>query len=212
MLDDCSRFSLAVLACADERASTVRAGLEKAFRRYGLPWAILCDNGPPWGGQGLTGTEVWLMRCGVETWHGRPYHPQTQGKLERFHRTLKAEALQGRSFKSMAECQTELDKFRDCYNVDRPHEALGMDRPVQRYRPSEREFGAKLALPEYPSEQAVRKVRQGGALYYKGFVLRAPKSLAGLNVGILPVAEHFVEVRFFAKVLDTIDLRDHHKV
>lgn len=211
VLDDCSRFALLVRACPDERAPTVRAGLEAAFRRYGLPWAVLCDNGPPWGGA-LTGTEVWLVRCGVETWHGRPYHPQTQGKLERFHRTLKAEALQGRTFDGLQECQDGLDRFRDCYNMERPHEALAMDRPVQRYRPSQREFDGRLLLPEYPGEYDVRKVQQGGGLYYRGRLLSVPKSLAGLHVGVRRVDEHVVEVRFFAKVLDTFDLRDYPKV
>lgn len=81
VLDDRSRFSLGIAACGDESAATVRARLTDIFRRYGLPQAMLTDNGSPWGGHGLgnyTAFEVWLMRIGVRLIHGRPYHPQTQ--------------------------------------------------------------------------------------------------------------------------------------
>jgi transposase InsO family protein len=73
----------------------------------GLPDAMVMDNGPPWGDAGgpYTAFAVWLMRLGVRVAHGRPYHPQTQGKDERFHRTLKAEMLAGRHFANLAECQ-----------------------------------------------------------------------------------------------------------
>jgi transposase InsO family protein len=74
-------------ACGDERGETVRRHLEQAFRRYGLPLAMLMDGGPPWGdpgGEFLTAFSAWLMRLGVKVLHGRPRHPQTQGKEERF--------------------------------------------------------------------------------------------------------------------------------
>ena len=83
------------------KTTTVRAQLTSVFRRYGLPFAMLMDNGAPWGEAGNqphTVFTVWLMRLGVRVTHGRPFHPQTQGKDERFHRTLKAEVLSGKSF------------------------------------------------------------------------------------------------------------------
>ena len=92
VLDDHSRYSLALEACANEQDQTVRARLIAAFRRYGLPDQMLMDNGPPWGdtgGEPFTIFSVWLLRLGVAVSHGRPRHPQTQGKDERFHRTLK---------------------------------------------------------------------------------------------------------------------------
>ena len=91
VLDDHSRYALGLEACAGETLATVREQVTRLFRRYGLPKAILTDNGSPWGtcgGTGPSGFEVWLMRLGVRLLHGRPYHPQTQGKDERFHRTL----------------------------------------------------------------------------------------------------------------------------
>ena len=100
VLDDHSRFNVLLRACADERLATVRDALADAMRRYGVPGAILSDNGPPWGSRGRDGNwtrlGAWLVRRGVRVLHGRPGHPQTQGKEERFHRTFKAEAIGAR--------------------------------------------------------------------------------------------------------------------
>ena len=93
----------------------MRRHLEEAFRRYGLPLAVLMDNGPPWGdpgGEPLTRFSVWLMRLGVRVLHGRPHHPQTQGKEERFHRTFKAEVVSGRGFRDLPDCQRAFDDWR----------------------------------------------------------------------------------------------------
>ena len=110
-----------------------RAAIKNAFRRYGLPLAMLMDNGPPWGDPGgdpLTPFSVWLMRLGVRVLHGRPRHPQTQGKEERFHRTFKAEVVGGFGFRDLPECQRAFDDWRPRYNHERPHEALDMATPA----------------------------------------------------------------------------------
>ena len=94
VLDDHSRYLIGLSACANETRETVQARLIDLFRRHGLPERLLCDNGSPWGASGadsFTELEVWLLRCGVRMRHGRPYHSQTQGKDERFHRTLDVE-------------------------------------------------------------------------------------------------------------------------
>src|SRR5688572_30609433 len=102
VLDDHSRYALTLWACGNEQAGTVQEQLTHTFRTYGLPWRMLMDNGPPWGnpqgsghprGSPWTGLTVWLLRLGVHVTHGRPFHPQTQGKDERFHRTLVQEVL-----------------------------------------------------------------------------------------------------------------------
>ncbi|NIR98045.1 MAG: transposase family protein, partial [Gammaproteobacteria bacterium] len=96
VLDDHSRYAVGLYACGDERTGTVQGRLSEVFRRYGLPERMLMDNGSPWGDDGThpyTPLTVWLLRLGVGVSHGRPYHPQTQGKDERFHRTLGAEVL-----------------------------------------------------------------------------------------------------------------------
>jgi transposase InsO family protein len=123
VLDDHSRFSLTLLACENEQTATVQNGLTATFRRYGLPRRMLADNGSPWGCGGVhsyTPLAVWLIRLGVRVMHGRPYHPQTQGKEERFHRTLQAEVLQGAQFDDLRDCQQKFDRWRDVYNLERP--------------------------------------------------------------------------------------------
>ena len=132
VLDDHSRYALGLKACCDEQDKTVRERLIAVFRCYGLPFAMLMDNGSPWGDSGAqphTIFTVWLMRLDIRVSHGRPYHPQTQGKDERFHRSLKAEVLKGRSFGDITECQMAFDTWRNIYNHERPHDALGLDTP-----------------------------------------------------------------------------------
>ena len=128
VLDDHSRYNIALVACADQKTETVREALIAMFRRYGQPRRILCDNGAPWGscssGERYTQLSVWLMLHGIGVSHGRVHHPQTQGKDERFHRTLSDELL-GREFlRDLAHCQQRFDTFKSMYNYLRPHEAL----------------------------------------------------------------------------------------
>ena len=147
VLDDHSRYSVGLEACGNEQDATVRARLATLFRRYGLPFAMLMDNGSPWGDAGaqpFTLFTAWLIRLGIRVSHGRPYHPQTQGKDERFHRTLKAEVLDRNSFCDLAECQCAFDAWRQIYNHHRPHEALGLEPPGTRYRLSPRSFPEAL--------------------------------------------------------------------
>ncbi len=189
-LDDCSRFNLVLAACGDERATTVRVALEAAFRRYGLPLAMLTDWGSPWGDAGgeLTGLAAWLMRLGVRLLHGRPRHPETQGKQERFHRTLKAEALSGRSFRDLAACQRAFDAFRLRYNHERPHEALGMAVPATRYRASARPFPEVLPPIDYAPGDLVRKVDGDGFISFRNRPWRIGKALRGEPVALRATA------------------------
>ena len=127
VLDDCSRFNLCLAACGNEQGETVQGHLRAAFRRYGLPEWIIVDNGSPWGdgpNTPYTPLGVWLLRLGIGLSHSRPYHPQTLGKDERFHRTLKAELLGGPPFGDLGHCQRAFDRWRIVYNWERPHQAL----------------------------------------------------------------------------------------
>jgi transposase InsO family protein len=136
VLDDHSRFALGVQACADERAKTVQQRLSSIFRLYGLPDRMTMDNGAPWGADAnhrFTGLTVWLIRLGVRVSHSRPYHPQTQGKDERLHRTLSEELLSRRRFLDLSDTQQALDQWRHVYNFQRPHEALQLEVPASRY-------------------------------------------------------------------------------
>lgn len=181
ILDDCSRFSLCLKACPREDILSVRTGLEKVFREYGLPEAMTMDNGSPWKGspgQRLSTLTVWLMRLGIKVGHSRPYHPQTQGKDERFHRTLKEELLKYHNFKNLAGAQEAFEGWRQVYNQIRPHEALGMQCPAEKYRPSDRHYPEQLPAIEYrPGDRVVRVSVRGGICvnnkdYFVGECLR----------------------------------------
>lgn len=172
MLDDHSRFNVGLYACGQTTAKVVQTQMQQVFRLYGLPVQINFDNGAPWGcpklpGQ-LTELGVWLVRLGIRITHSRPYHPQTNGKDERFHRSLKAEVLNGRSFDSLARVQLALDDWRTVYNQQRPHEALQMATPITRYAPSNRAFPELLAPLEYGPGDEVSTVGWNGELKFRG--------------------------------------------
>ncbi len=189
VLDDNSRYALCIGACGNERMETVEEHLRDVFRRYGLPCAILADNGSPWGRDSVhrhTSLTVWLMCLGVGVRHSRVSHPQTLGKDERFHRTMNAEVVHDCKDRSMSECQRLLDRWRVFYNTERPHEALGMKVPADCYRVSDREFPERVREWEYSPSDVVRKVQDGGILHYKGKEWRVGNAFKGQRVGIRP--------------------------
>jgi transposase InsO family protein len=189
-IDDHSRFLVALDACSDEREETVRACLTRAFAVHGLPDAILCDNGPPWSGSGrdLTALAVWLMRLGVRVIHGRPRHPQTQGKDERLHRTLLNDAIARADWSDFGLAQPRFDLFRRVYNHDRPHEALGLDTPAARYRPSCRPMPETLPEPSYGPGETTRPVKARGEITIHSRFFYIGVALAGLRVALRPTA------------------------
>ena len=188
VLDDHSRFALAIRACADEGRQTVQGALTGVFRRYGLPERMLTDNGPPWAEPegGWTVFAAWLLRLGVGLTHGRPYHPQTQGKDERFHRTLKAEVISTCAWRDIAQCGRAFEAWRDVYNSERPHEALDLATPASRYRPSPREFPEQLPPIEYDLSDKIRKVQDAGRIAFAGRQWRIGKGFAHQRVAIRP--------------------------
>jgi len=189
VLDDHSRYVLGVRACGNERRETVQTELIDLFRRYGLPLTMLMDNGAPWGTgdwhNRYTSLVVWLLRLGVEVTHGRPYHPQTQGKDERFHRTLSEELLSRKEFDNLMKMQLGFDRFRFTYNHERPHESLGLTVPAKRYLVSERIYPERLPPIEYPSSMAVRCVSEGW-LSYRGRAYRVNQAFSGYRLGLSP--------------------------
>ncbi len=190
VLDDHSRYVLALQACAQENGLTVQAHLAHRFRCYGLPEAILCDNGSPWGsGTGEhTALTVWLLRLGVRVLHGRPRHPQTQGKDERFHRTLQTELLARHDWPDLAQAQRRFDRYRDLYNLERPHEALGLAVPVTRYQPSPRSFPEQLPSLEYASNEVVRRVKGKGEITFQNRFFYIGRAFCGLPLALRPSA------------------------
>ena len=212
VLDDHSRYALEIGACANEQTPTVQMRLTQVFRRYGLPWRILTDNGAPWGTCGSdqrhTQLTVWLLDLGVAVSHGRPLHPQTQGKDERFHRTLAAEVLDGRSLRSLGEAQAAFDAWREIYNTHRPHEAIDMDTPSDRYDVSPRPMPAIIAPPEYEPEAHVRKIDQNGWISFKGRRLRCPNPFVGRRIALRATAtDGLFDLCYRSHVLAQVDLR-----
>jgi transposase InsO family protein len=211
VLDDHSRYALGVRACANIETATVQRELTAIFRRYGLPCSILTDNGPPWGNScrgEYTELGVWLLRLRIKLIHGRPYHPQTQGKDERLHRTLKEELLDWRLFADLAHCQQHFDLWNQAYNWERPHEALDMEVPGTRYQPSPHSYPEELPPLEYDSGMEIRRVSSMGQIRFESRSWMVGKSFVGLNVALRATEEDGVyEVLFGPFSIKKLDVR-----
>jgi hypothetical protein len=173
---------------------------------------MLMDNGSPWGSgtreSPWTALTVWLLRLGVGVSHGRPYHPQTQGKEERFHRTLKAEVLQGHVIGDYVECQTRFDSWRVTYNHERPHESLELAVPGTRYRRSSRVYPEQLPEVEFSAIDEIRKVQQGGWIAFQGRAWNVSKAFTGERVGMRPTStDGEWDVWFGGQCLGMLDQR-----
>ncbi|NOQ42021.1 MAG: IS481 family transposase [Desulfuromusa sp.] len=187
VLDDHSRYSLCVDAKYNERLKGVKTSFSRIFREFGLPNTLLCDNGNPWGTSqsvGYTRFEVWLMDLDILTIHGRAWHPQTQGKEERFHRTMKAEALKGKLLCNKKDAQKNFDIFRSSYNNERPHDALKLDVPAEHYKKSNRTMPRKIREWTYPSITNLRKVKSTGYFNFKNQGYFLSEALIGKQIGI----------------------------
>jgi putative transposase len=191
IVDDHSRFVPCLKACGDEQRLTVKGHLETTFRRYGLPDALFVDNGTPWGdasGARWTRLGVWLLKLGVAVLHSRPYHPQSRGKNERFHRTLNAEVFAVRRLRDLAEAQHAFDHWREVYNFERPHEALDDEVPASRYRSSPRAMPEHVPQVDYDEREIVRTVpTTKGYVSFKGRFWNVPKAFGGERVAIRPL-------------------------
>lgn len=215
VLDDHSRFCLVLAACADEQAETVKAHLTQAFERYGLPVSLITDNGPPWGtgrlarrgGRVWTELGVWIAEQDIRVLRSRPLHPQTLGKDERFHRTLKAEALAGPPFAGIAEAAPRLDAWRDIYNTQRPHEALGLATPASRHILSPRPYKPDPEPFAYAPDDLARKVDQDGRISLRGRALRIGRAFFGRTIALRPTQKDGAfDILFRATRLATLDL------
>jgi transposase InsO family protein len=192
VLDDHSRFNVVLKALGNERHDSVQEALQDAFERYGLPERINADNGPPWGTGGvgvMSALGVWLVRLGVRLSHSRPAHPQTNGKDERFHRTLVAEVLSNRRFRGLEEAERQFRQWRHVYNFERPHQALDMQTPASRYAASSRSMPSTLPPVEYGPDDEVRRVQDGGWISFHGRQFRLCTALAGEPVALRPKVE-----------------------
>ena len=217
VVDDHSRYALCLAACGNEQSHTVQTQLERTFRCYGLPESFFVDNGSPWGdssGEHFTRLGVWLLKLGIRLIHSRPYHPQSRGKNERFHRTLKAEVFAMRPFRRLGEVQRALDQWRLVYNLERPHEALGQQVPASRYRPSDRAMPGRIPEVEYDSAEIVRSVPASkDYISFKGRLWNVPRAFRGERVAIRPLPnDGQYAICFGAHRIATIDLTNPNSV
>lgn len=212
IVDDHSRYAICLTACANEQGATVQGELERTFQRYGLPDAFFVDNGAPWGdsaGASWTRLGVWLLKLGIDVVHSRPYHPQSRGKNERFHRTLKAEVFAFKRFRDLREVQRAFDAWRTVYNLERPHEALDQRVPASRYRASARVMPARLPEVEYDEHEIVRTVpKTRDYVSFKGQSWKVPQAFRGERVAIRPrTADGLYGVFFGSHEIAQINLR-----
>jgi transposase InsO family protein len=201
-----SRFLLG-LEILEPRTEPVRAAMERPFREYGPPGALRSDNGPPFAGPGaggLTRLSAWWAKPGIGLGRIEPGRPQQNGRHERLHGTPAAEACRAPAA-DRARQQARFDAFRDGYNEERPHEALGQVPPGRVYRPSPRPFPARLEEPAYGPDELVRRVRSNGEVKWRNGLLFVSEALAGEPVGIGQVADGFWRVRFADVPLAVID-------
>lgn len=188
ILDDHSRFSIGLRACRNERGDTVKQHFINVFEEFGLPWRINFDNGSPWGSvqrpDRYTTLSLWLIRLGVHVSFSKIRRPQTNGKIERFHLTLKNELLQFNYFWNLKDAQKNFDRWRTEYNLERPHQALDMKPPITRYAVSRRAYPQQLPLIAYRDTDLVRTVNAAGNISLQNRKIFIGEALKGLPVGL----------------------------
>jgi len=189
ILDDHSRYLVGLFALPSTRLEPVRRVLRYTFQQYGLPKQILTDRGAPFwsttNALGLTQLSVDIMNQGVRMAHGAVRHPQTQGKVERLHRTLQEAMNHHGTPRTLGDCRAFFDVFRERYNQERPHEALGMGVPAERYVPSQRAYLPDPPPWPYPPTMSVAQLNPQGCLDYQGQRLFVCEALAKQWVGTL---------------------------
>ncbi len=194
VLDDHSRYLIALAANGSTQGEPVREQLEEAFQRCGVPEGMLMDHGTPWwgtrSGVGRTKLSLWLMRQGIRLHWSGIRHPQTQGKVERFHGSLQR-AMERRGMGRQYP-QAWLDAYRWEHNHVRPHEALGMRTPAMLWQPSPRRYNPQPPRWEYPKGAWVLKVDCQGKLDIKGQKWRVSKALSGEWVRVVTVEQRMM--------------------
>jgi putative transposase len=209
IVDGYSRY---LLACQGVRSTAIpvaRPIFLRLFQEYGLPQIIRTDNGVPFATTALgrlSTLSVWWIRLGILPELIAPASPQQNGRHERMHRTLKAEATRPPSGNLQAQ-QTRFNRFRHEYNDDRPHEALDQDTPASHYRPSSRPLPPRLAPLQYPGHFEVRLVSRNSGIRWNRHWVCVTHTLAGEYVGLEEVGDGLWDVYFGPLKLGRMDER-----
>jgi hypothetical protein len=183
---------------------------ERLFKERGIPTAIRSDNGVPFASPNglfnLSKLSVWWLRLGISIERIKPGNPQQNGRHERMHRTLKAEATRP-SGENFLQQQQKFDAFIEEFNNERPHEALGMKTPAEIYQPSTKEYKG-IKEPFYPFHDKTVTITSCGRLCIYRKKINISASLAGQAVGIKEVDEGIWLVSFMDYDLGYIDLEE----
>ena len=196
--DFASRYLFACEALSTTKEAFAFTAFERVFKEFGLPKAIRTDNGVPFASPNalfnLSKLSVWWLRLGIAIERIKPGCPQQNGRHERMHLTLKLETTKpaGQNFLQQ---QQRFDDFIDCYNNERPHQAIGMRFPAQLYRPSPRRYEGLPAL-DYPFHDWAVTVTTCGRICFKMRKINLSQVFAGQTVGIKQVEEHIWLVSF----------------
>jgi len=180
---------------------------ERAFKDFGLPVSIRTDNGVPFASRsaffGLSKLSVWWLRLGIGIERIKPGNPQQNGRHERMHLTLKKEATKPPA-KNFLQQQAKFDEFIQCFNHERPHQALNMKYPAELYSPSPRAYTG-LSEVEYPFHDRTLTVTQCGRICIGRRKINLSGVFAGQNVGITEVSEKIWLVSFMQYDLGFFD-------
>jgi transposase InsO family protein len=205
--DAASRYLLVCDGLQRPNGREARRVLERAFREYGLPRIIRPDNGPPVAGVGLgslSPLSAWWIKLGIIPERIEPGPPEQNGRLERLHRTLKAETASPPTVNPG--CQRRaFNRFMTRYNNERPHEALGQTPPACFYTPSLRSYPSRVNAPEYEAGVTVRRVRTNGQIKWKGDLVYLSESLKGEPVGLVQQNEWTWAIRFGPLLIGLLD-------
>jgi hypothetical protein len=204
------RFSRYLLECrglTKPLTALTKPVFETVFREYGLPDAIRSDNGTPFAVAsfaGLTQLSAWWVRLGIRLERIQPGHPEQNGRLERFHRTLKQETTRPPGANLLSQ-QVQFDRFRDEYNEQRPHEALAYATPASAYAASTRTFPKTIPKPEYHGAALVRRLDARGKLWLKPFHIPISHVLAGEDLALGELEDGVWDLHFYGLRLGVFD-------
>jgi len=210
VLDGYSRYLLRCHGMPTPSDELARPVFDAAFREFGLPERIRSDNGSPFAAAsftGLTRLSAWWTTLGIRLERIVPGHPEQNGRHERMHRTLKAEATRPPAGSPRGQ-QRAFDAFIRTYNEERPHEALENRTPATTYTASPRSYCGKAVEPDYKAHWEIRQADRTGRVTFRGYRIQISSALEGQLLAFEPTDDGLFTIHFFAMRLGTFDVRD----
>jgi putative transposase len=210
VLDDFSRYLLGIKHVPSRKCQESKEIIENLFKEYGKPKVVRTDNGSPFGSSGLCSLSplsVWLITEGVYPEKIRPAHPEENGRQERFHRTLKAETIKPPA-KTLSKQNQRFQEFKEDYNNERPHDALGLQTPGRCYQPGQYRVSPKF---EYPEGAKVVKINGNGYLKLSSRTIYLSESLIDKEVRLEEAGDGEIRIDFQGYHLGVVQESDPHE-